>query len=385
MKFLALVIKSAFRNQLRTFLTSVGVALTIVAFLFLRTFIAAWYASADGAASDRLVMRNKTAIIFSMPLAYVDKVKKIPDVSGVGYFSWFGGYYKDPKNFFVKFAASDSLFDLLHELIVDPAQKQAFKEDKQGVMVGSGLADKFGWKIGDRITITGDLYPGEWEFNVRAIYHSNSRNFDEQYFYFHWSLLDDRMDERRKSNVGMILLKVSDASKSAQVAAAVDQEFANSVCETRTESEKAFLLSFISMSSALVGAIQAISGMILLILGLILANTLAMATRERTSEYATMRAIGFRPRHIVGFVLGESFVIAGSGVLLGVSLATPVLKFFASFFQSRMGAFFGEFALDPRLIVQAAFAAVVAGMLAAALPAWRASRMPIVDALRRVG
>jgi putative ABC transport system permease protein len=384
MRFLVLIVKSAYRNRLRTVLTAVGVAIAIVAFLFLRTFIAAWYAGVDSAASDRLFARNKTSIIFPLPLAYVDKIKNVPDVSNVGYENWFGGYYKDPKNFFAKFAADDNVFDLFPEAIVPADQMKAYKEDKQGAIVGSYLAEKQGWKLGDRVTITGDIYPGDWDFNIRAIYTSNSKTFDVQTMFFHWSLLNDRMPENRKNDVGLIVLKVNDPSKSSQVASAVDALFVNSPWETRTESEKAFQLSFISMSSALIAAIEIISYVVLSILMLILANTLAMATRERTTEYAVMRAIGFRPKHIVGFVLGEGFVVAATGVALGVSLATPVLKFFAELFQRQLGAFLGNFDLDPRVIGYAVAVALVGGMLSSAVPAWRASRLNIVDALRRV-
>src|SRR5262249_40891884 len=162
------------------------------------------------------------------------------------------------------------VFDLFPEAIIEPNQMKGFLEDKQGAIVGRYLAEKNGWKLGDRITITGDIYPGDWELNIRGIYTSNSKTFDVQTFFFHWSLLNDRMAENKKNQIGLIAIKVSDPSKSTAVATAVDQLFANSPWETRTESEKAFQLSFISMSSALIGAIQVISGVVLLILALIL-------------------------------------------------------------------------------------------------------------------
>jgi putative ABC transport system permease protein len=261
---------------------------------------------------------------------------------------------------------------------------KGFKEDKQGAMVGKYLADKYGWKIGDRITLTGDIYPGDWEVVIRAIYTSNSKTFDVQTMFFHWSMLNDRAAENRKNNVGLIVIRVNDPSKGTQVATAVDELFANSPWETRTESEKAFQLSFISMSSALVGAIEVVSYVVLLILMLILANTLAMATRERTTEYAVMRAIGFRPRHIIAFVLGEGFVVAATGVVLGVGLATPVLSFFAEFFTRNVGAFLGQFHLDPKVAAVAVSFAIGGGMLSSVIPAWRAGGLKIVDALRRV-
>ncbi len=384
MAFILLIIKSAFRNRLRTSLTSVGVAIAIIAFLFLRTFISAWYAGVEAAGADRMVVRNKTSIIFDLPLAYVDKVKNIPGASAVSYENWFGGYYKDPKEFFAKFAMEDHCFVLFPEAIVPPEQLKAYMEDKQGAIVGKLLAEKYQWKVGDHISLTGDIYPGQWDFNIRAIYTSTSKTFDVQTMFFHWSYLNDALAETRRDKIGIIWIKVADSSGGTAVAQTVDKMFANSNWETRTESEKAFQLEFLSMSSALIDAIQIVSFVVLAILMLILANTLAMATRERTTEYAVMRAIGFRPEHIVRLVIGEGFVIAFVGVALGVGLATPVLKFFADIFQRFLGPFLGNFDLDPKVIAMAVSVALAGGMISSALPAWRASRLKIVDALRRV-
>jgi putative ABC transport system permease protein len=384
MAFLLLIVKSAFRNRLRTSLTSVGVAIAIIAFLFLRTFIAAWYAGVDSAGADRMIVRNKTSIIFDLPLAYVDKVKNIPGVTQVAYENWFGGYFKDPKQFFGKLAMDNHAFDLYPEAIVPPDQWKAYVEDKRGAVVGKLLAEKYGWKPGDHVTITGDIYPGEWEFNIRAIYSSTSKTFDQQTMFFHWDYLNDTVPERRKDHVGILLVKVASADGGAQVGQTIDQTFANSNWETRTESEKAFQLEFLSMSSAIISAIEIVSYVVLAILMLILANTLAMATRERTTEYAVMRAIGFRPGHVVALVIGEGFVIALCGVLLGVGLATPVLKFFANIFQTYLGPFLGNFDINMKSTIYAVSAALSGGMLSSALPARRAGKMRIVDALRRI-
>jgi putative ABC transport system permease protein len=202
--------------------------------------------------------------------------------------------------------------------------------------------------------------------------------------FFHWKYFNERQIEARKDHVGLIFVKVNDASQSTALGQLIDKNFANSLAETRTESEKAFQLEFLSMASALIKAIQLISMVVLVILMLILANTLAMATRERTTEYAVMRAIGFQPRHIVGMVLGEGFVIALVGAGLGVALATPILKFFAQIFEKQMGGFLGPFDLELRAVMLAVAVALALGMAAAALPAYRAGKLKIVDALRRV-
>ncbi|HEX4460527.1 MAG TPA: FtsX-like permease family protein [Polyangia bacterium] len=386
MSYFLLIFKSAFRNRLRTLLTSVGVAIAIVAFLFLRTFIGAWYSGLEGAQSDRVIVRNKISITFPMPLTYVDKVRNIVGDKGVvSYENWFGATYaKDEHGFFANLACDDDIFKMYPELVVTPEQWKAYVEDRQGAMIGSHLAEKYGWKIGDRVTLTGTIFPGNWDFNIRAIYDTTARNIDKSTLYFHWKYMNEKLDERLKDNVGLIFVKVNDPAQSSALQVAIDRNFANSLAETRTESEKAFQLEFLSMASALVGAIQIISGVVLVILMLILANTLAMATRERTTEYAVMRAIGFHPRHIVGMVLGEGFIIALVGVLIGVTLSAPVIKFSGQLLEKQMGAFLGSFDLRLGPVLLSIGVAIVLGMLAAALPAWRAGKLKIVDALRRV-
>lgn len=385
MELLLLVFRSAFRNRLRTLLTSVGVAVTIIAFLFLRTFIAAWYAGVDAASADRLVVRNKISITFPLPLAYVNKVRAVPGVSDISYMNWFGGVYIEEKNFFAQFAVeAESLLRVYPEFILPEDQKKAWLADRRGAMVGKLLADKWGWKPGDKIILKGTIYSGDYEFTVRGIYTATQRGVDQQTMYFHWAYLNESLVERLKDTVGILMVRVADPSRSVEVASAIDKGFQSSTAETRSESEKSFQLSFIAMASAIITAIQIVSGVILLILALILGNTLAMATRERTTEYATMRAIGFQPHHIRRLVIGEGLVVSGLGALLGVLLATPILKWVSEIFAREVPGFLGEFHLDWNAVIVAVIFALCAGAAAASLPAMRAGRLKIVDALRRV-
>ncbi len=384
MAFILLIVKSAFRNRLRTLLTSAGVAIAIVAFLFLRTFVAAWYAGVESAASDRMIVRNKISITFSLPLSYIDKIKNVPGVSGVSYENWFGGVYLDERNFFAKFAADDAVFPLYPEIQIPPDQWKDYVEDRTGAIVGEHLIEKYHWKIGDKITIQGDIYPGNWDFTIRGVYTAKTNNIDKSTMFFHWKYLNEKLEERRKDQVGIVVIKVAEAGRSNEVSSGIDKMFLNSIAETRTESEKAFQLEFVSMGSAVVGAIQVVSFVVLLILVLILGNTLAMASRERTTEYAVMRAIGFKPWHVVRLVLGEGFVIAAVGVIIGVAAATPIMHFFADMLEKAMGGFITGFDLRPSTVGLAVGVALVGGMLAAALPAYRAGRLKIVDALRRI-
>lgn len=386
MSFLLLVIKSAFRNRLRTSLTCVGVAIAIIAFLVLRTVIAAWNAGVENSASDRIITRNKISITFPLPLSYVDKVRNIVgDKGAVSYENWFGAVYpKDEHGFFANLATDNDVFKMYPEIVIPPDQWKAYLEDRQGAVVGVRLAAKYGWNLGDKVVLRGTIYPGDWEFHVRAIYHSTSKAIDESSMWFHWKYINDALPERMRDQVGLIITKVNDASQSTGVAQAIDKSFASSPAETRTESEKQFQLEFLSMASAILTGIQVVSFVVLVILMLILANTLAMATRERTTEYAVMRAIGFQPRHIVGMVLGEGFIIALVGAGIGVALSVPLLDYFGKLMEQQMGGFLGNFALEGRAVALAVAVSLVLGMIAAALPAVRAGRLKIVDALRRV-
>ena len=384
MSFFLLIFKSTFRNRLRTILTAVGVAFAIIAFVFLRTVIAAWHTGADAAATDRLVVRNKISLTFSLPLSYVNKVKNQPGVTDIMYENWFGGVYKEPKNFFAKFAADpEGLLRLYPEIVLSDAEKTAFLGDRQGAIVGEDVAQKFGWKIGDKLPIEGDIYPGTYEFTIRVIYTTGGKTFDKQTLFFHWKYLDERQSEARKDQVGIVVIKVADPAQSTEVARSIDRLFASSPAETRTESEKAFQLSFLSMASAVLAAIQLVSIVVLLILMLILANTLAMATRERTTEYAMMRAVGFRPNHIVRLVIGEGFVIGLTGSVMGVLLAPPVIKQFSDVI-AKSASFLPVLSVDWTAVWMSVSVALAGGMLAAALPAYRAGKMKIVDALRKV-
>jgi len=383
MAFLALIWKSAFRNRLRTFLTAFGVAIAIIAFLFLRTFIAAWYAGVEGSSSDRLIVRNKISITFQLPKSYLEKIRNVPGVKDVSYANWMGHYFQDPKQFFANFAVDpESYLRNYPEFLLTDEDKKAFVEDRTGAVIGDLLAEKYGWKVGDRVTLSGTIYSGNWDYTIRGIYKGRDKATDRQQFIAQWKYLDEK-SQLPKDNVGWYVVNVA-GSDGGKVAHEIDTMFANSLAETRTESEQAFQLSFISMSAAVLAAIEVVSFVVLIILVLILGNTLAMATRERTTEYAAMRAIGFRPGHIVMLVLGEGFVVALVGVVIGIGLAAPMLKFFAGLFAKNLGAFLGSFDVTPSLLALAAGIALAGGMVASAIPARRAGRMKIVDALRRV-
>lgn len=389
MNYPKLLFKNAFRNRFRTGLTVVGMAVAVLAFLFLRTVVDVWNEGAAAAAEDRLAMRHKVSITMTVPRTYFNRIKdNVPDISALTYANWFGGSYpKDPDNFFfAKFAIDGgTYFDVYPEIVVDPEQKRSWMETRDGAIVGDKLAQMFGWKVGDRVTILGDIYPGDWTFTISGFYTTTSKAFDRVSFIFHYEYLNQGIPELRREQIGWFAMRIKDPSKGAMVAKQVDKLFESSEAETLTMSERAFTLSFLSMYSAIFTVMNVVSFVILLIMALIIGNTIAMGVRERTHEYGVLRAIGFQPRHVAGFVLGETLVIATVGGALGVAIAVPTINGFGTFVVDNFGNFFQYFAVSPSTLVLAGFLALGGGLLSASVPAMNVARLNVVSALRRLG
>ncbi|HXF48900.1 MAG TPA: FtsX-like permease family protein [Verrucomicrobiae bacterium] len=385
MKILKLAIKNAFRHKLRTGLTILGLAVAVMAFGLLRTVIDAWYAGAEAAPPDRLIARNAVNIIFPLPLSYRDQIAKVPGVEKVSYAHWFGAYYVDPKNFFANFAVDhETFFDLYPEVVLDSTELAAFKSEKTAAVCGQILADRFGWKVGDRIRLIGTIYPGNWDLHLVGIYRGLKKSTDESGFYLRWDMLDENLKATvpaRAGNVGWYIMKISDPNDGVRISKAVDELFKNSLAETLTETEEAFNLSFIAMSSTIITGLQLVSYLIIGIILLVLANTMAMTARERISEYAVLKTLGFRPVHLVMLIAGESVFIAIVGGVLGMLLIYPM----AGGFGEAMKYFFPVFEVKPVTVVLAGIFSLTVGVLASLFPIFRATRVSIVDGLRVVG
>lgn len=382
-----LAFKNLWRSPLRTVLTLAGVAVAVLAFVFLRTALQAWYAGVDASAQDRLAMRNKVSITLPMPVNYFNKVKDgVPGVSAVTYANWFGGV--DPaheREFFANFAIdTDTYFQVYDELTFGPGELEAWRQDRTGAIVGSALAKKRGWKVGDRITIRGTIYPGDYDFTIRAIYDTTRKSFDKSTVFFHWSYFNERVPVVIKDKIGFIGIRVNDPTRGPEVSRAVDALFQGSDAETLTESERAFNMSFLSMLSAVITALDVVSVVIMIIMGMILANTISMGVRERTHEYGVMRAIGFRPRQVAVLVAGEGALLGLVGGLLGLVIALPVVNGFGKFVEAEFGNFFPYFAVPPPTVGAALGLSLLVGLGAALLPALAASRLRVVEALRRL-
>ncbi len=385
MYLLKLIIKNAFRHKLRTLLTVLGITIAILAFGLLRTVIDAWHQGIEASSAYRLVTRNAISIAFSLPLAYRDKIRAIEGVTQVTYGNWFGGIYIDPKNFFANFAIDPkSQFELYPEFVLPPEQFSAFLRDRKGFVAGRKLAAKYGWKIGDVVTLSGTIYPGNWDFILRGIYSGRDMNTDESQFYFHWQYLNETLKKTyptRADRVGYYVVGIQRPEIAPQVASQIDAMFSNSLAETLTETEKAFQQGFLAMAQAIIVVVQLVSLIIIIIIMAVMANTMAMTTRERIGEYAIMKAMGFRSGHIAGMIFGESIFISLIGCLLGVTLLYPAAKIFSKGLEN----YFPIFIISVDTIYLDILAALVIAVAASLLPIRSAVRIRTADGLRRIG
>jgi putative ABC transport system permease protein len=385
MHILKLIFKNSFRHKLRTFLTILGVTVAILAFGLLRTVVSAWYAGVEASSATRLVARNAVSLVFPLPLSYKEKIRQIEGVKGVSYGTWFGGIYIDEKNFFANYSMEPRTYLAMYpEIIIPEDQWNVFVRNRKGAAAGKKLAERFGWKIGDVITLKGTIFPGNWDFVLDAIYKGRDDTVDETAFFFHWDYLNETLKKAGRSwtdKVGWFLIEIEDPDIAAEVSLRIDKNFKNSLAETLTETEKAFQLSFISMTEAIVIAIRLVSFVIIFIIMAVVANTMAMTARERIGEYAIFKTLGFRSFHIAGLILGESLFVTMLGAALGILLTFPA----AALFGKELSQFFPIFNVERETIVLDIIAALVVAFVAALFPAWRAIHIRIADGLRRVG
>ena len=385
MFILKLLLRNTFRHKLRTTLTILGITIAILSFGLLRTFINAWYSGAEASSASRLVTRNATSLVFPLPLAYKDKIRQVDGVKQISWGNWFGGVYIEEKNFFANYAVeAKSYIELYSEYVLPQDQKEAFFRDRRACFAGRKLVERFHWKIGDIITLKGTIFLGNWEFVLRGIYYGKNENADEAVFFFHWDYLNEVLKKRGSifaDQVGFYMIGVKDPNRAAEVAQAIDKTFKNSLAETLTETEKAFVLSFISMSNAIIVAIQLVSFVVIIIIIAVAANTMAMTARERIGEYAIFKTLGYRGWRIAGMIVGESLVISMIGCLLGIALTPPA----TAVFRKLLGAYFPGFTVKMETVYMALGASILVGLCAAIIPTWRAVNIRIADGLRRIG
>jgi putative ABC transport system permease protein len=385
MYILKLLLRNAFRHKLRTALTILSITIAILAFGLLRTFVGSWYAGVKASSANRLVTRNAISLIFSLPLSYKDKIREVDGVKEISYGNWFAGVYKDEKNFFANYAIeARNYMKLYPEFILPPDQKETFFRDRKGCVSGRRLIEQYHWRIGDIIVLKSAVFPGNWEFVLRGIYHGRDESTDERVFFFHWDYLNEWLKKtapRRADQVGWYIVEVADPNRAAEIAQAIDKTFKNSLAETLTETEKAFFLSFISMADAIIVAIQLVSFVVIVIIIAVAANTMAMTARERIGEYAIFKTLGYRGWRIAGMIVGESLFITMIGCVIGIAFTPPAAREFSRL----VGTYFPTFRVEIETIYMDIGAAVLVGLSAAIIPIWRALKIRIADGLRRIG
>jgi len=319
-----------------------------------------------------------------LPVSYAGDLRKIDGVSAVTWANWFGGIYIDEKHFFPQFAVdADTYFTVYPEYKISPEALEVFRHERRGAIVGAKIAKEYGWKVGDQIPLKGTIYPGTWNFTISGIYTGADDKIDETQFIFHWDYLNETVKAvlpSQADNVGLFVVNLLHASDSALVSAAIDSSFHNSLAATHTETQKAFQLGFVAMVDTILVAIQTVAYVVILIIMAVMANTMAMTARERTREYATLKALGFSPAFVMALIAGESVAIALIGGVLGILITFPL----ASAFHAATGHLFAIFEVTPLTVLLQLAAALFVGVMSAIAPAWHTSRLRIVDGLRAV-
>ncbi|MFQ5713506.1 MAG: ABC transporter permease [Candidatus Scalinduaceae bacterium] len=380
-----ILFRNAFRHKLRTFLTVCGMAVAILAFGLLRTVIDAWYIGVEASSATRLITRNSISLVFRLPLSYRDKIRRIEGVKIVSYGNWFGGYYIDKKNFFANFAVEPrSYLELYPEYVIPDDQRGKFISDRKGCLVGRKLAEQFGWSVGDTITLTGTIFPGKWDFLLCGIYDGWDKNIDETLFFFHWDYLNESLKKNQPvsaDHVGFYIIGIENPYTAARTADSIDRTFKNSLAETLTETEKAFQMGFVTMSEAIIKAVQLVSLVVIFIILAVVANTMGMSVRERIGEYAVFKTLGFHAWQITLLIIGESMVITAFGGVMGILLTFPA----AMGFSEAVGRFFPVFNITWETMYLDLTVTVIVGFVAGIFPAFRASTVRIAEGLRRIG
>jgi len=383
MKYFYLIFSSLKRKKLRTGLTIMSIMVAFILFGYLTAIRQAFDAGVDVAGADRLIVRHKVSLIQLLPQSYEAKMERIDGVDNATHSTWFGGVYQERKNFFAQMPiVPEELFDMYPEFVISDEHKAAWLETRSGALVGRGLVERFGWKLGDRIPINATIWSKKdggrtWEFDLVAIYDGAEKGTDTSQFFFRY----DFFDETRAGGAGLVgwyTVRVSDPDKATEVAAAIDAEFANSSHETKAEAEGAFIQGFANQIGNIGFIIMSIMSAVFFTILLVAGNTMAYTVRERTNELAVLKAIGFTDKGVLGLILGESLAITLVGGMIGlacawllVSMGDPTSGSFPVFYLPTGDLFIGLI-----LIVAMAF---IAGIV----PALQAQRLQIADALRR--
>jgi putative ABC transport system permease protein len=383
MKFFPLVWAGLKRKKLRTVLTLLSIFVAFMLFAFLGALKEAFSGGASMAGLDRLIVRHKVSLIQTLPESYKARIRGVAGVAAVADQTWFGGIYQDPKNFFPNMPVDPEVFlDMYPEYVVKDAEKQAWLKTRTGAIVGRTTADRFKWKIGDRIPLQSPIWgqpagQTQWEFDLIGIYDGAKKGADTTSFFFRYDYFEEARQEN-KGQVGWFTVRIADPERAAEIAAAIDAEFANSPYETKAEPEGAFAQGFAQQIGDIASIVMAVVGAVFFTILLVAGNTMAQSVRERTSELGVLKALGFTNFMTLVLVLVESCVIAVLGGLGGLGAAWGILAA-----GNPVPNLLPMFFVPTASLIQGVVLAVALGLVAGILPAWQAKRLKISEALRR--
>ena len=379
MKYLPLVLANLGRHKKRTVLTIASVALALFLFASLRTVVTTMAAASNFGSARRLVTTNATGIVFTLPLAYANRLQAQPGVESVTWANWFGGRYGDGKTFFATFAMDPkSYLEMYPEMVIPEDQKQAFIQERTAALVGDRLMQQMGWKIGQNVTIQGTIFPGDWTFTIRAAYTPTDPAIGDNVFMFHHDYLEEKLG--RPGMAGWYIMKIDDPNRAPAIAKSIDDQFKNSSSPTKTGTEKAFNASFATMWGNVSLLMGTIGLAVVFAILLVTANAMMMSARERTREVAVLKTIGFPDHTLFGVVMLEAAVIAVTGAVLGLGGAKVLYK--STHFNG--GGFLPGFDVTPNTLLVGSGVALLLMLASGIVPAMRAARLPVIQALRQV-
>lgn len=379
MKYLPLVLANLRRHKIRTLLTVASVSLALFLFASLRSVVTTMHANAQFGSAHRLVTTNATGIVFPLPLAYGAKIKALPGVQGVSWANWFGGRYGDGKSFFAQFAVdAESYLAMYPEIEIPEDQRQAFLHERTAALVGRRLVDRYGWKVGQDVTIQGTIFPGDWTFTIRGVYTPTAPAIGDDVLLFHHEYFDERIGHA--GIAGWYIVEIADAGAAATIAKGLDDQFRNSSAATKTGTEQAFQAGFATMLGNVSLLMGTIGTAVVFAILLVTANAMMMSARERTGEVAVMKTIGFSNRTLFALVIAE----AGAITVVGAALGLGVAKGFYRAADFNGFGFLPGFTVTGGTLALGALIALLLMLASGVVPAAQAARLSIVQALRRV-
>lgn len=375
--------KNALRNKRRSILTVISIGFSMLLLTLMMTLWRSFYLSDGSIESNlRLLVRHRVSLTFDLPAYYREKIRTVPGVLAVTPFTWFGGTYIDdkPEHSFAQLATDpEEFFKVYRDEFMPADQVGAWQHDRQGAIVDTTLAKRYGWKIGDRVVLKGNLYPVDLELHIRGIFHTTP---DDLSLYFNSKYLEEAV-AYANGRAGMFGILADSPDHVTKIAAAIDDMFHNSPQPTRTETEKAFGLEFVAMLGNVKVFILSICSAVLFTTLLVSANTMAMSIRERTREVSVLKTLGFSRPAVLGLFVGEAVTLSIAGGVVGSLAGYGLLAWFAR--SPQLTQFLVLVPTSPFVVLVAITVAALVGLLSAVVPSYRASRMEIVDGLRYIG